>query len=292
MNVAITGANGYIGRYVQSLFQKDKNMQLMLLTIDDETAPYKRIDYSKESLLEAFGEVEVVIHLAAIRNVRSYDDMEKNISLTDRVAEAAGQAGVHKIVYASSISVYSNEELIPWQEGSCENPTTLYGVSKLAAEHLIRIHASKYGMKYTNLRFAHVIGDNMPGSYMIPTFFRNATEGLPLEVTGKSVAKRELIDVIDIARAIYWAVCNSDSDDQTINTGTGCGMTNLDIARVISFNTDVELKYDDSKNEGIVSSVMNVEKARKLGFKALRTPEESIKRILADRNKTIEEILL
>ena len=168
MNIAITGADGYIGTVLWRELATEKDLFLRLLTIDNSNKPYIKIDYSIQSLENAFEGMDCVVHLAGLKKVGNYDEMVCNLEITHKVCEAAGLAGVKKIVFASSISVYSDQHNMPWEESQVANPNTLYGISKLMGEHQVRLLAKRTEMRYTCLRFAHVIGENMPGSYMIP----------------------------------------------------------------------------------------------------------------------------
>ena len=283
MKIAITGANGYIGCYVMQALVDDGRFEPVPLARNRHSAPYLTTDYSPASLRKAFAGVDAVAHLAALKNVRRYSDMEENISLTCRVADAARAVSVRKIVYASSISVYSDETMLPWKEESAASPSTLYGISKLMGEYLLRIKAESS----VCLRLAHVIGPCMQGNYMIPVFLKNAMNGEPLIVRGKSAAKRELIDVRDVTRAVLWALTDERSDGQTVNIGTGIGLTNLEIAETIGAESGAEIRYDDSEPEAIKSSVMRVEKAGSLGFSAQWTPQEALRTIIQEQLRCV-----
>lgn len=280
MKIVITGSDGYIGTRLQREFQKDSSIEFICLSIITETPPYVKIVFDHENLVRAFDGADCVVHLAAKKSVKDYTDFLDNINLTNIVIDAAIDAGVKKFILASSISVYSDENTIPWREDTAADSDTLYGVSKLTCEQLLKVKSIKAGMKYTTLRFGHVIGEEMPGHYMIPTFFRKASSGESLTVIGKSVARRELVDVIDICRAVHWAALNPCSDNNVINVGSGVAVTNLEIANYMSKAFGgIDVKYDDSQDEGIKSSCMDITKAQELGFKPEYTPESSIYRV-------------
>lgn len=286
MKIAITGASGYVGRHLIEELNKDNNIEKKILSRKYAGTEYTAVDYSGEALEYVFRNVDAVIHLAANKNIRTYDEMEKNISLTDVVVESAINAGVSKIIYASSISVYGNERRIPWTEDMIPEPQSLYGLSKLASEEVLRIKANRNKIKYICLRLAHIIGLGMTGNYMIPTFLRNASKNLPVSVIGNSIAKRELIDVLDAARALHWALLSDNANNQVINIGTGIGLTNLDIAKIIDDESNIGVEYDDTRSEGIQSSIMCVDKAKALGFTAQNSPEEALRRIVKDQSKS------
>ena len=280
MKIAITGSDGYIGTRLQKELQSDSSVELVCLSILTNDFPYLKILFDHDSLVKAFDGVDCVVHLAAKKAVKDYKDFTDNINLTNTVIDAAIDAGVRKFILASSISVYSDEKTIPWREDTAADSDSLYGVSKLTCEQILRVKGKYSGMKYTALRFGHVIGEKMPGTYMIPTFFRKAANHEPLTVTGKSIAKRELVDVIDICRACHWAAMSSCTDDCVLNIGSGVAVTNLEIANYMAQSfKNVVIKYDDTVNEGIKSSCMDISKAKELGFVPKYTPETSIQRV-------------
>src|SRR5439155_22926821 len=96
------------------------------------------------ALLDA---VDVVYHLAGQPGVRSswasgFDDhVRLNVLATQRLLEAARQARLSRIVFASSSSVYGEAPRYPTEEGDAPRPVSPYGVTKLAAEHLCRVYA-------------------------------------------------------------------------------------------------------------------------------------------------------
>lgn len=280
MKIAITGSDGYIGTHLQEVLLSDSSISFICLSIASDETPYVKVEFNHQSLVNVFKDVDCVVHLAAKKKVSNYADFIDNINLTNQVIDAAIEAKISKIIFASSISVYSDESTIPWREDTAAESDTLYGVSKLTCEQLLKVKATQADIKYTILRFAHVIGENMPGNYMIPTFFRKAQAHDTLTVTGKSIARRELVDVIDICRSIHWAIINTSTDNEIINIGSGVAVTNLEIANHIAqaFGS-IDVNYDDSQDEGIKSSCMNITKAEALGFNPNYSPESSIKRI-------------
>lgn len=280
MKIAITGSDGYIGTRLQREFRTNSSIELVLLSIITDSAPYIKVIFDHENLVKLFSGVDCVVHLAAKKVVKDYNDFMDNINLTNIVIDAAIDAGVKKFILASSISVYSDEKTIPWKENTAAESDTLYGVSKLICEQILKVKGTRAGMVYTSLRFGHVIGEEMPGSYMIPSFFRKAAAKETLTVIGKSIARRELVDVVDICRAVHWASINHCTDNLVLNIGSGVAVTNLEIANYMSqaFG-DVKVNYDDSQNEGIKSSCMDISRAKELGFTPLYTPEKSIERV-------------
>lgn len=265
MRIAITGATGLVGRALGSILSE--NHSLVLLTHSNASDKYVFTDYSVDSLKKALVDVDVVVHLAANRFSTGSDNDEFRINedLTKNVLLAMKECTVKRIVYLSSISVYSDLNELPWNEQSQTNPRSLYAISKLKSEQIVS--DSFYSVDYLIFRCAHIIGVEQP-KYMINIFINAARNKQVLEVRGKSVAKREFIYVKDVANAIQWAI-EKNINNEIINLGYGKSYTNYEIAELINsaFSNPKPIKYDNSIDEGITSSGMDISVLRELGFK-------------------------
>src|SRR5699024_4529954 len=140
---------------------------------------------------------------------------------------------ITNIVYASTISVYSNTDLLPWTEKQIPAPYLMYGVSKLTNEHIGNIYSTKRNMYIKNLRLAHLFGFNEKNNYMINRFFRQAFHREQLVLNAKSVAKREFLYAKDSAKAILCAL-KQKSISGTFNIGSGEALTNYEVANKIN----------------------------------------------------------
>lgn len=264
MNVAITGGSGFLGRYVvKTLIDVGYNpiiltrRNLNSLGIKCET---RLTDYSKTDLVEKLSGIDAVVHLAAKRGSQGLiSEFHDNEILTQNLYDACLELGIRNIVYASTISVYSNEDLLPWTEKILPNPDLMYGVSKLANEHIGNIYSRKKGLYIKNLRFAHLFGFNEKNNYMINRFFRQAYHREQLLLNTKSVAKREFLYAKDAAKAVLCAL-KQETTSGTFNIGSGEALTNYEVAKTINkvFENHNNLTIKDpNADEGIHSSYMN-----------------------------------
>ncbi len=130
---------------------------------------------------EAMEEVEFVLHQGALPSVpRSVRDPlasnDVNVTGTLNVLHAARDAGVRRVVFASSSSVYGDSEKLPKQEDMPPNPLSPYAVSKLAAENYCRVFADIYRLHTVSLRYFNVFGprQNPDSQYsaVIPKFIK------------------------------------------------------------------------------------------------------------------------
>lgn len=282
MRAVISGASGFIGQEVINLFDKE-SIEWIGLSRNNEK--YISTDYSIEHLASVLQPNDVIIHLAAMRGrdtQNGYRDYAANEILTENILQAMRIVGSKKIVFLSSISVYSDQNDLPWKENMYPKPASFYGLSKLVCEYLCDRY-NNYGINSVILRCAHVLGLEDKG-YMLSKFLNGAAKKETLRVIGKSVAKREFIYVKDVARAILWSYLRSDLCG-VFNLGTGNSLTNLELALEINraFSNDNNIEYQSDKNEGIVSSYMNGNKLREAGFSPSYSISEAIKDIKRDK---------
>ena len=278
MKVAITGATGLVGQKVMRRL-KNGGFEVIPLTRNTKEG-HISTDYSIESLTTIFENIDAVVHLAAKRgeNSETYEKFRINEKLTENILLAMKNTNrCKRIIYLSSISVYSGESDLPWSEETLPKPEGFYGLSKLSCEHLCRIY-QKFGINYTVLRCAHILGIEEKG-YMLSKFMSKAYHREQICVIGKSVARREFIYVKDVANAIAWALISEQSINQTFNLGYGEGYTNLQIALLINraFGNEGNLQYKSDKLEGIQSSYTNVNKIYEAGFQPSFSIETSMK---------------
>jgi uronate dehydrogenase len=164
--ILITGANGNIGRVLSSHLQPNYHLRCLDLQpttdiVDSIVADVN--DY--EAICEAMNGVDIAIHLAANPDQeQSWQDVyTTGIGGTYNVLEAARQAGVKKVIYASSILVSSLKSLHQGLKVSPEQlpqPDSLYGVGKVCGEVLGRMFATEYQMTIICLRIGAFTATN------------------------------------------------------------------------------------------------------------------------------------
>lgn len=287
MKIAILGGTGFLGGYVINKLRKEDKIPVVLTRreINEklEDCEYRITDYSKEDLINKLNDINGVIHLAAKRgSTGNVSEFHNNETLTQNLYDACFELNIKNIVYASTISVYSDVACLPWDEGHLPCPKLMYGVSKITCEYIGNIYSSNKGLNIKNLRFAHLYGFNEKNNYMINLFFRQAFNKQELVIENKSIAKREFLYAKDAAKAIYCALEKEDISG-TFNIGSGVALTNYEVGNIINNNFDNEgniiIKNPDIK-ESIEPSYMNSTKAKlELGFVTDYTFEDAVKEI-------------
>ncbi|MEA1010159.1 SDR family oxidoreductase [Bacillus cereus] len=271
MKVAVTGGTGFLGQYVVESIKNEGNTPIILTRSISSKAmsdyECRVSDYTLEDLINQLNDVDAVVHLAATRGSQGkISEFHDNEILTQNLYDACYENNISNIVYASTISAYSDERSLPWNEKELPLPDLMYGVSKLACEHIGNIYSRKKRLYIKNLRFAHLYGFNEKNNYMINRFFRQAFHREQLTLHANGVAKREFLYAKDAAKAVICAL-KQEKLSGAFNIGSGDALTNYEVASTINNvfgNKDNLLVKDPNANEGIHSSYMDSNKANNL----------------------------
>lgn len=196
-----------------------------------------------DAVRRAMRDVTYVSHQAALRSVeRSVDDPlssdEVNVHGTLHVLMAAREAkSVKRVVYASSSSVYGDNETLPKTEDLTPSPVSPYAVSKLAAEHYCRVFAKLYGLETVSLRYFNVFGprQNPESRYaaVVPLFIRAALRGEPLEIHGDGEQSRDFSYIDNVVQANRLACVAPGVSGEVFNVACGERHSLLEIAAII-----------------------------------------------------------
>lgn len=173
--------------------------------------------------------VEVVYHQAGQPGVRKswgtefVHYVDANVSATQRLLEAVLRStpNLRRFVYASSSSVYGNAERYPTQETDRPQPRSPYGVTKLAAEHLVSLYAANFGIPSIILRYFTVYGPRQRPDMAFNRFISLARRGQPLLVHGDGSQIREFTYVDDIVEANVRAGVASVEPGTIVNLSGG-----------------------------------------------------------------------
>jgi UDP-glucose 4-epimerase len=224
--------------------------------------------------------VDVVFHQAALRITRCAAEPRLAVDVlalgTLSVLEAAVQAGVGKVVAASSASVYGQAERFPTRED--HHPygnDTLYGAAKLFDEGLLRSFHAMYGLDYVALRYFNVYGPRMDvhGVYteVLVRWMERVAAGRPPLVHGDGRQTMDFVHVRDIARANVLAA-RSDATDAVFNvaTGTETSLADLADALLAAMGSDLAIEHGPERATGAVTRRLGDTAAarERLGFEA------------------------
>lgn len=154
----------------------------------------------------------VVVHLAARAGVRpSIQDpglyASINVEGTVRVLEACRQAGIRRLVFGSSSSVYGDTTPVPFREDApAVDPVSPYAATKRAGELICQVYAGLHGFRIAALRFFTVYGPRQRPDLAIHKFTRLLAEGRPIEQFGDGSSERDYTHIDDIVQGVLAAV--------------------------------------------------------------------------------------
>src|SRR5262245_55558044 len=180
MNILVTGGAGFIGSHLaEALVRKGHRVRVLddfssgrsqnLAAVSGEVEVIEGDCADPPAAARAVKGVEVIYHEAAMPSVaRSVSEPVEahraNATGTLTLLEAARQAGVRRVLYAGSSSVYGDLPGLPKRETMPTRPLSPYGVDKLIGEHYLRIYAHLHGMQTLTLRYFNVFGPRQDAS--------------------------------------------------------------------------------------------------------------------------------
>lgn len=262
--------------------QKDKRLKIVEGSVMDQALMHdlmKGADY--------------VFHLAALWLFECVHEPRKavdiNIVGTFNVIEAAQKAGVKKLVYSSSASVYGDAVTIPMTEEHPFNNRTMYGATKIAGEQFLRTFYQQHKLNYVGLRYMNVYGPRMDykGTYVsvIMKVLDKIKEGQRPVVFGDGSQAYDFVYVEDVARANILAL-KSDAKDEFFNVGKGVKTTINELVEMLLeiSGSKLKIEYKPEEQSFVTNRLGSTEKAKKLiGFDAKVDLRKGLEAVVAWR---------
>ena len=237
--------------------------------------------------------VDYVLHQGAIPSVqRSVDDPfttnDANITGTLNLLIAARDAGVRRVVYASSSSVYGDSPTLPKHETMTPRPKSPYAVSKLTAEYYCQVFTEVYGLETVSLRYFNVFGPRQdPTSHyaaVIPIFITALLQGQPVTVHGDGLQSRDFTYVSNNVEANLLAATAPDVSGGIFNIACGKRYTLLELLDVLSniIEVKVEKVHTEPRPGDVRHSLASISQAEaQLGYQMSLDFEEGLRRTVA-----------
>lgn len=312
----VTGGAGFIGSH---LVEELLSQGLEVVSIDNYFAGKKEnlaqfhdydcfheincdvTDY--DHLKKHFEGVDIVFHEAASKKTICLNDPRKDLLIngtgTFNILELARDFGVKKVVHASTGSVYGEAMYFPQDEEHPLNPTSYYGVSKLAGEKYVRAFCDLYDMDCTMLRYFHVYGprqENSDVGGVVSIFGRRVINGEPPNIHGDGTQQRSFTYVKDLVKANMLVAMASGTKGEVYNCASGINVTVGELAEKVKEHfgrQDLQTIYDDWTVGDIKTFDVSNEKIKKLGHEFQWGFDEGLKETLnwlehylkADKNR-------
>jgi UDP-glucose 4-epimerase len=237
--------------------------------------------------------IDVVFHQAAIRITQCVEEPRLALGVlvngTYNVLEAAVRHNVHKVVAASSASVYGLAEQFPTDESHHPYANdTLYGAAKVFNEGLLRSLHTTSGLDYVALRYFNVYGPRMDihGVYteVLVRWMERIAAGVPPLINGDGSQTMDFVFMEDIARANMLAA-ESDVTDEVFNVASGVETSLLELAQLLleAMGSDLDVEFGPERAAAKVPRrLADTSKARELlGFDAQVGIEEGLQRLVS-----------
>lgn len=297
----VTGGAGFIGaRLVERLLSQGETVRVLdnLDTGRKENLAHclKKIDFwkgdirDKKTVKKAVKGVDCVLHIAAQRSVpRSIDDPlsnnEVNVQGTLNVLWWAKEAGVRRVVCASSSSVYGNSQAMPLRESYTPSPLSPYAVSKLVGEYYCEVFYKIYGLETVSLRYFNVFGPRQdPRSQyaaVVPLFIEAGLDGRQVEVHWDGLQSRDFTYIEDTVNATLLAATVPGVAGKVFNVGCGKEYSILDLLKTVEKIIGKPISYtcSEARKGDVRRTLADVSLAEKLlGYKASIGFEEGLEK--------------
>lgn len=237
----VTGGAGFIGSHIaEALMSEGHEVRILddlstgnrrnLGAFEDRITLMVGDIRDPDTVARAMQGAEYVIHQAALASVpRSIDDPSTtnavNVQGTLNLLEAARDQSVKCFVYASSSSIYGDQETLPKLEEMIPEPKSPYAVSKLAGEHYCRAYSEIHGLPTVSLRYFNVFGPrqdpNSQYAAVIPIFVTSLLRGRPPTVFGDGEQSRDFTYVENVVAANLLACKSGTTTGRVYNVACG-----------------------------------------------------------------------
>ena len=250
--ILVTGGNGFIGSHIVD-FLLGANFEVIV--VDDlstgEASNLQRhanLGIYRTCLLDKLPEekfigVTCIMHFAANADIRdgmkhSEKDIEQNILATERVARLAINIGVKDIIFASTAAVMGEPDTFPTPETvAIKRQTSLYGMSKLAAEGILSAYSLNYGLRVSVFRFVSIVGPRYSHGHIIDFVNKLNKNSNSLEILGDGQQRKSYLHVSDLIEAIRLVLLTHSEETESFfeiyNVGNDEYCTVTESAKVI-----------------------------------------------------------
>jgi GDP-L-fucose synthase len=282
MTIVVAGATGLAGSAIVRAFEKAGKevvgINRSVVDLLDLQATKKFLkDVAPSMVIDAAARVGGI----GANNAFPVEFLTDNIRIQSNLMDAAHDAKVGRFIFLGSSCIYPRDCAQPIKEeylmtGPLETTNSAYAIAKIAGIELINSYRKEYGHKWISLMPTNLYGPNdnfeLQGSHVLPAFIRRFVEATeksaPAETLwGTGAPKREFLHVDDLANAVLIASEKYDSS-MHLNIGSGQELSIKELAELVADIAGYkgEIKWDSSKPDGTPRKVLDVTKAKSLGW--------------------------
>jgi GDP-L-fucose synthase len=282
MTIVVAGATGLAGSAIVKAYQATGAevvpVSRKIVDLLDRDATFDFIKNAKPTLI-----VDAAAKVGGIGANNSFpvEFLADNLRIQNNLMEAAHAADVEKFIFLGSSCIYPRDCAQPIKEeylltGPLEETNSAYAVAKIAGIELTKSFRKEYGRQWISLMPTNLYGprDNfeLQGSHVLPAFIRRfveaAEKGVAVETLwGTGSPKREFLHVDDLAAAVVH-LGDTYNAAEHLNIGSGEDLTIKELAQIVSELAGFkgEIAWDSSKPDGTPRKVLDVSKAKSLGW--------------------------
>jgi UDP-glucuronate 4-epimerase len=274
-----------------------KEARLALLA-KSEKFNFHRVDIAENdqvmSLIELYGDITHIIHLAAQPGVRysvthPFSYTHSNINGHLVMLEVARRlTGCEHFVYASSSSVYGANRELPYSTADrCERPISLYAATKLSCELMSYSYSHLYGIRCTGLRFFTVYGPWGRPDMSVYLFTKAIIEGKPVRLFNHGKMSRDFTYVDDIVSGILRAVAKPPAETPPARVFNIGNHRSEPLSRLIealekAVGKKAEIIYDDIQPGDVLDTYADIAPLQQeVGFQPTTTIDEGVPKFVS-----------
>jgi len=304
MKILVTGGAGFIGSHIaEALVRAGHRVRVLdnfysgkpgnLQPVKGDVEIVRGDCADPRAARRATKGMEVVYHEAAIPSVaRSVENPAlshaANATGTLTILVAARDAGVRRVIYAGSSSIYGDAAELPKRESMTPHPLSPYAVGKLVGEHYLSVFCRLFGMEGLTLRYFNVFGPRQdpssPYSGVISRFATALLAGETPVVFGDGRQSRDFTYVENVVRGNLLALRAKGADGRAVNVATGRRVSLMQLLHAIARETGrpARARTKPARAGDIRHSLADIRVARRLlGYRPTVDFETGLKRTLA-----------
>ena len=294
----VTGGAGFIGSHlVKTLLRQGQRVRVLdnfssgfaenLAPVQDKITLFQADIRDLDRLRQAMAGADYVLHHAALVSVaesveKPLETLDINVQGMVHVLQTAKEAGVKRVVFASSSAVYGNGEKMPYTENSpidCQSP---YALSKQTGAELCQLYYRLYGLETVSLRYFNVFGpgQNPHSAYaaVIAKFMQLARQNQPLRIDWDGQQSRDFVYVGDVVQANLLAALKAQPG-QIYNVASGKTYSLLQLADIIEKISGRKLQrvFGPKRAGDVKLSAADISKFAAQGFQPRVSLEEGLR---------------
>ena len=257
MHILVTGCAGFIGSHTTERLLLDGHQVRGVDCFTDNYDPalkrshllgiagHPQFELIESDLVTAdphalLSGIDAVLHLAGQPGVRdSWASgfeiyVQRNITATQRLLEAAKSTNISRFAAASSSSVYGNAETYPTTELALPQPVSPYGVTKLASEHLCTLYAKNFGVPTVSLRYFTVYGPRQRPDMALRRMIDLSLADKPFPLFGDGSVSRSFTYINDVVEANLAALLSDAPSGSVCNIANESTASMTELIELVS----------------------------------------------------------